>query len=234
MDVSGVLLRAAPRELTDRAQAGLRLFELRLTEYAELATEMGVVLPGLGCSPLTSSRTATAKEAAWAARSLRHHLNLGGGAIAEPFHALDEHALIWRLPLGPDLDQAPSGFFYNHPQAGFCIAVNSQMTLGRQVFTLARQLAHAFFHSHSADVVVSMSGGDHGQERFADAFAGEFLVQGDELWAGAHETGALTKHWIAPSTLRSRSMSITSSPRSGAGTTTSTTSAARASAIRRR
>lgn len=55
------------------------------------------------------------------------------------------------------------------------------MTLGRQVFTLAHELAHAYFHSHGADVVVSMPGGDHGRERFADAFAGEFLVPSDEL-----------------------------------------------------
>lgn len=181
IDVSGVLFRAAPRELSDRAQAGLRLFEFRLAEYAELAGEMGVPLQGPGRSPLAPSRTATAKEAAWAARSLRHHLNLGGGAIADPFRALDEYVLVWRLPLGEVPGQAPSGFFYNHPQTGFCIAVNSQMTLGRQVFTLAHELAHAYFHSQDADVVVSMPGGDHGRERFADTFAGEFLVPGDEL-----------------------------------------------------
>jgi Zn-dependent peptidase ImmA (M78 family) len=55
------------------------------------------------------------------------------------------------------------------------------MTLGRQVFTLAHELAHAYFHSQAADVVVSMPGSDHGRERFADTFAGEFLVPGDEL-----------------------------------------------------
>jgi Zn-dependent peptidase ImmA (M78 family)/transcriptional regulator with XRE-family HTH domain len=187
IDVSGVLFRAAPRELSDRAQAGLRLFELRLSEYAELAAEMGLALPGPGHSPLPPSRTATAKEAAWAARSLRHHFDLGGGAIPDPFHTLGEHVLIWRLPLGENLGEAPSGFFYNHPQTGFCIAVNSQMTLGRQVFTLAHELAHAYFHSQDADVVVSMPGGDHGKERFADAFAGEFLVPGDELYRVAAE-----------------------------------------------
>jgi Zn-dependent peptidase ImmA (M78 family) len=80
-----------------------------------------------------------------------------------------------------DLAQAPSGFFYNHPQAGFCIAINSQMTLGRQVFTLAHEFAHAFFHSQTSDVIVSMPGADRVRERFADAFAGEFLVPGDEL-----------------------------------------------------
>lgn len=181
IDVSGMLFRASPRDLGEQAQAGLRLFEQRLAEYVELAVDMGAALPGPGRSPLTSARTASAKEAAWAARQLRRQLNMGGGALGDPFRVLDEHVLIWRLPLGADLGEAPSGFFYNHPQAGFCIAVNSQMTLGRQVFTLAHELAHAYFHSQDADVVVSMPGGDHGRERFADAFAGEFLVPGDEL-----------------------------------------------------
>ena len=35
--------------------------------------------------------------------------------------------------------------------------------------------------AHGADVVVSLRGRDHGRERFADAFAGEFLVSGVEL-----------------------------------------------------
>jgi Zn-dependent peptidase ImmA (M78 family)/transcriptional regulator with XRE-family HTH domain len=181
IDVSGLLFRAAPRDLGERAQAGLRLFEQRLAEYVDLAMEMSTALPGPGRSPLAPARTATTKEAAWAARQLRRQLDLGGGTLGDPFQVLDEHVLIWRLPLGEDLCEAPSGFFYNHPQAGFCIVVNSQMTLGRQVFTLAHELAHAYYHSHGVDVVVSMPGGDHGRERFADAFAGEFLVPGDEL-----------------------------------------------------
>ena len=187
LDVSGVLFRAAPTELGEFAQAGLRLFEQRVGEYVELAEELGATLPGPGRSPMRAARNPTAKEAAWAARELRRQLNLGGGALGDPFQVLDEHVLIWRLPLGLDLDEAPSGFFYNHPLAGFCIAVNSQMTLGRQVFTLAHELGHAYFHSQTADVVVSMPGRDAVRERFADGFAGEFLVPGDELRRVASE-----------------------------------------------
>jgi Zn-dependent peptidase ImmA (M78 family)/transcriptional regulator with XRE-family HTH domain len=175
--VSGILLRAAPRELAERARAGLRLFELRLAEYVELAREMSTALAGPGSTPLAPARTVGAKEAAWAARELRRHLNLGSGALADPFGALGEQVLAWRLPLGEDLD----GFFYNHPQAGFCVAVNSEMTLGRQVFTLAHELAHACLHSKDHTAAVCMPGADRGRERFADAFAGEFLVPGDEL-----------------------------------------------------
>jgi Zn-dependent peptidase ImmA (M78 family) len=179
--VSGVLFRAAPKELGDQARAGLRFFEQRLGEYVELANDLGVALPGAGHSPLAPARSWSTKDAAWAARLLRRQLQLGVGALGDPFQVLDEHVLIWRLPLGEDLDQAHSGLFYNHPQAGFCIAANSDMTFGRQVFTLAHELGHAFFHSQTTDIIVSMPGEDHGREQFADAFAGEFLVPGDEL-----------------------------------------------------
>jgi Zn-dependent peptidase ImmA (M78 family) len=184
-----MLFRAAPRELGERARAGLRLFEQRLSAYVELAKEMGTSPLGTGRSPLAPARTSTAREAASAARQLRRHLDLGSGALGDPFQALDEHVLIWRLPLGTDLSEAPSGFFYNHPEAGFCIAVNSEMTLGRQVFTLGHELAHAYCHSQSADVVVSMPGGDL-RERFADAFASEFLVPSDEFRRLAGELSA--------------------------------------------
>jgi Zn-dependent peptidase ImmA (M78 family)/DNA-binding XRE family transcriptional regulator len=190
IDVSGMLFRAAPRELGERAQAGLRLFEQRLSTYVELAKDMRTALPGPGRSPLAVARTPTAREAASAARQLRRQLDLGGGALGDPFQVFDEHVLIWRLPLGTDLAEAPSGFFYNHPEAGFCIAVNSEMTLGRQVFTLGHELAHAYCHSQSADVVVSMPGGDQ-RERFADAFASEFLVPSDEFRRVAGELSAL-------------------------------------------
>ena len=40
-------------------------------------------------------------------------------------------------PLGGDLLQAPSGIFLNHPEAGFSILVNLDMTPGRQRFTIA-------------------------------------------------------------------------------------------------
>lgn len=181
IDLAGVLFRAAPLTLGDHAKGGLRRLDQYLNDFVELAGEIGAALPGGGHSPLGEARTASGKEAAWAARELRRQLNLGGGPLADPFRLLDEHVLIWRLPLGGDLAESPSGLFYNHPQAGFCIAVNSQMTLGRQVFTLAHELAHAYFHSQSADVVVSVPGTDHGRESFADAFAGEFLVPGDTV-----------------------------------------------------
>jgi Zn-dependent peptidase ImmA (M78 family)/transcriptional regulator with XRE-family HTH domain len=196
VDVSGILYRAASPELDDSARGGLRRFEQYLRDYVDLADELGRPLPGKGQSPFAAVTGSSARDAADAARQLRRYLNLGGGPLGDPFRAADEHVLIWRLPLGEDLNGAPSGLFYNHPQVGFSIVVNSNMTLGRQVFTIAHELAHAFFHSRGIDVIVSMPGAELGRERFADKFAGELLVPGDglrrlvaehALWNGLNE-----------------------------------------------
>lgn len=181
VDMSGIVYRAAPPALGDSARGGLRVFEQHMHDYVELAQELERPLTGKGQSPFPAVTGSSARHAADAARQLRRHLNLGGGPLGDPFRVADEHILIWRLPLGEDLDGAPSGLFYNHPQAGFSIVINSNMTLGRQVFTVAHEIAHAFFHSRDLDVIVSMPGAERGRERFADAFAGELLVPGDEL-----------------------------------------------------
>lgn len=181
VDVSGILYRASPPALDDSARGGLTLFERYLREYVELATELGRPLPGKGQSPFPAVTGSAARDAADAARQLRRYLNLGGGPLGDPFRVADDHVLIWRLPLGEDLQGAPSGFFYNHPLVGFSVVINSDMTLGRQAFTVGHEMAHAFFHSRTVDVIVSMPGAEVGRERFADAFAGELLVPGDEL-----------------------------------------------------
>jgi Zn-dependent peptidase ImmA (M78 family)/transcriptional regulator with XRE-family HTH domain len=181
VDVSGILYRASSPALADAARGGLSLFERYLGVYAELATELRRPLPGKGQSPFPAVTGSAARDAADAARQLRRYLNLGGGPLGDPLRVADDHVLIWRLPLGEDLQGAPSGFFYNHPEAGFSVVINSDMTLGRQVFTVGHEMAHAFFHSRTIDVIVSMPGAEVGRERFADMFAGELLVPGDEL-----------------------------------------------------
>ncbi len=179
---SEVLYRAAPRTLSERAAVGMRRFSELVQAYLELLEELGGEPPGRGTSPFPEAKPrAGRRDAARLAREVRDFLGLGSGPIGDLFRLVDEHVLVFRLALGSDLSTAPSGLFYNHPRAGFCIVVNSDMTLGRQVFTLAHELAHAFFHSQRADAWISMPGAPVDRERFADLFAGELLVPADAL-----------------------------------------------------
>lgn len=187
-----VLFRAAPAELGDRARAGMFSFSSLVRAYVDLVRDVEGVLPGREKSPFPAARpNAGRREAARLAREVREHLGVGEGPIGDHlFELADEVALVFRLPLGETQQSSPSGFFYNHPQAGFCLGVNSDMSLGRQVFTLAHELAHAFFHSQGADVWISFPQAPTARERFADYFAGELLVPADALAAAVDELGA--------------------------------------------
>jgi Zn-dependent peptidase ImmA (M78 family)/DNA-binding XRE family transcriptional regulator len=179
---SEVLYRAAPEILADEGKVAMHQFSDLVKAHLDLLEELGAQAPGRGTSPFPPGKgRASRREAARLARMVRELLGLGGGPIDDLFRLVDEHVLVFRLPLGSDLNTSPSGLFYNHPRAGFCIVVNSDMTLGRQVFTLAHELAHAFFHSQEADAWISMPGAPVERERFADMFSGELLVPRDSL-----------------------------------------------------
>ena len=94
---------------------------------------------------------------------------------------------VYRASLGADLTRAPSGAFLNHPQIGFSILVNLDMTPGRRRFTVAHEIAHALFHSLETNSVVSRGTGP--RETFADAFAGEFLMPSEGVRRYMEEAG---------------------------------------------
>jgi Zn-dependent peptidase ImmA (M78 family)/transcriptional regulator with XRE-family HTH domain len=191
LEPTEVLFRVAPAELSDRARAGMGQFSSLVRAYVDLVEDLGGELPGKETSPFPAARPkAGHREAARLARDVREYLGLGHGPIGDHlFEIADDVALVFRLPLGEHDGSSPSGFFYNHRRAGFCIAVNSEMSLGRQVFTLAHELAHAFFHSQGADAWISFPGAPSARERFADLFAGQLLVPEDALASAADELG---------------------------------------------
>ncbi len=191
-DVAELLFRAAPAQLGDRARAGMGQFSSLAGAYVDLVQDLGGDLPGKGVSPLPAARPAAGRrDAARLARDARMFLGVGDGPIGDHlFEIADDAALVFRLPLGEHDGLAPSGFFYNHPRAGFCVTVNSEMSLGRQVFTLAHELAHAYFHSQGTDVWISFPGAPSARERFADWFAGQLLVPEDALANVVDEFGA--------------------------------------------
>jgi len=191
IDPSQILFRSST--LKEHSESAILAFSSYVREYSRLLRETGQEIPGKGQTPFEPVPTrAPRKQAARLARELRRYLGLGSGPIGNLFSLADDYLLIFRLPLG-DLERGPSGFFYNHPEVGFCVVVNSNMDRGRQLFTLAHETAHAYFHSKEADWVVSGPNGVVGQEVFANAFASEFLVPADALAKAMDESDLWNK-----------------------------------------
>ena len=90
--------------------------------------------------------------------------------------------LVYRTAIGrlDDAAESISGAFFNHPQLGYSVLVNTDTAPGRQSFTLAHEWAHALYHYGKGGIICRRDEKDS-LERFADAFAASFLVSGKEL-----------------------------------------------------
>lgn len=175
-DVAAMLLRGADQEVPDDATPGVREFVEFLDAYADLADATKFRIRGMRQSPFVSGAGfESGEDARRKAEEVRAYLQVGLGPIGD-IDGLCEllGVTVYRAPLGEDLARTVSGAFYAHPTVGFSILVNLDMTPGRRRFTVAHELAHALFHSESKYIV--STAGKPPRERFADAFAGEFLM----------------------------------------------------------
>ncbi len=187
-DLAGMLLRADD-EVDPGAAPGIREFVQFLDRFAELAGILGESIRGLTQSPFVQRQKYTQKDdIRRKAEEVRAHLGLGSAPISDLDPICETLGVtLYRAPLGSDLRQAPSGAFLKHPEVGFAILVNLDMTPGRRRFTVAHELAHALFHSDETNQVLSHGGGP--RESFADAFAGEFLMPSEGVRRFAEEVG---------------------------------------------
>ena len=202
-----VLLRSN-RELLDAAGSGeLNVLDGVLELYVELLGGLDFESCALLESPFEAAETRAQKsEAEWAARRVRSWLASGAGCL-DPFDVANRVTMVFQLPLGADLTSAASGFFFKHPQAGLTIVVNSDVTLGRQHFSVAHELAHALFHSQTLSGIVSpgvASDGVDGRERFANQFAVEFLMPADAVLSAVKAQPA----WAPRSPVEQRVLAI--------------------------
>ena len=168
---------AGAQQLPPEGRRGLGEFVDFLDTYARLAQQLDYDIHGLRQSPFaTSSTFDSAEDARRKAEEVRAHLRLGLGPVGDIDRLCDLLGItVLRAPLGSDLSTTISGAFFNHPRVGFSILVNLDMTPGRRRFTVAHELAHALFHSDKEPYVLSFASKDP-RERFADTFAGEFLM----------------------------------------------------------
>lgn len=193
-DVVELLYRDAEGGIDTAARAGLQEFVQFLETYADLLGQLDEDEHLLRQSPFRLHRGFTSRDdIRRKARDVREWLGLGQGPIADLPGLLDELGVtLYRVALGSDLRRSVSGAFLNHPRLGFCVAVNLQTTPGRQVFTMSHELAHALFHSHTEHHVVSYFGRHDEKERFADQWAGEFLVPIEGLRRAVERFGIKT------------------------------------------
>jgi Zn-dependent peptidase ImmA (M78 family)/DNA-binding transcriptional regulator YdaS (Cro superfamily) len=176
-DEAKMLFRRAASELSAVARQGIGEFLDFLDSYSRLADAAKFDVHGLSESPfVSSSNFRTDDDARRKAEEVRSYLRLGLGSIADMDTVADLLGItVFRAALGPDLAETISGAFYQHPEIGFSVLVNLEMTPGRRRFTLAHEIAHALFHSRTERIVLSRPGAGP-NEHFADVFAGEFLM----------------------------------------------------------
>ncbi|MEW6475262.1 MAG: XRE family transcriptional regulator [Actinomycetota bacterium] len=175
-DVAAMMLRGADQDLPAEALPGLREFAEFLEHYSTLATAAKFRVRGMHESPFVSSAGfESADDARRKAEEVRAYLRVGLGPIGDVDAVCELLGVtVYRASLGDDLARTVSGAFLKHPHIGFSLLVNLDMTPGRRRFTVAHELAHALFHSDVPYLVSTAA--KPPRERFADAFAGEFLM----------------------------------------------------------
>ena len=187
-DMAGMLLRTLT-DAPDEARQGLQDFVSFLDGYADLASAADFPLHGMTQSPFVSATGYEgADDARRKAEEVRSHLRLGLGPIGDLDSVCELLGVtVYRSDLGLDLAKTVSGAFLNHPEVGFSILVNLSMTPGRRRFTQAHELAHALFHSDDRYLVSTSI--KNPRERFADNFAGEFLMPSEGVRRVMEEHG---------------------------------------------
>ncbi|MGI8514263.1 MAG: helix-turn-helix domain-containing protein [Acidimicrobiia bacterium] len=173
-----MLFRGAEADLPPGARPGIQDFKDFLDGYARLAEAVGVGFHGMHQSPFVSVRgSGSVDDARRKAEEVRAHLRVGLGPIGDLDTVCELLGVtVYRTSLGTDLRNTISGGFFAHPLVGFSLLVNLDMTPGRRRFTVAHELAHALFHSGPKTRFILSHATKDPRERFADWFAGEFLM----------------------------------------------------------
>ncbi len=168
-----------------QTKAGVRRWLTFLNDWATLLEDCGESLPGRQKPPKewrAAAAITDSRQAPRLAERVRQEYHLGSKAIPDLLSFLDgQNVLVYRTALDRVGDgEGVSGAFYNHPQLGYCILVNTNTTAGRQTFTLAHEFAHALFHYQERGLI-SRAGDTDRKESFADIFAAHFLIPGETL-----------------------------------------------------
>lgn len=190
LDLANMMFRSEAG-IPESARPGIQDFISFLDTYAKLASETGTRIHGLAASPfINRSEFTSGEDVRRKAEAVRSHLRLGIGPISDIDWVCEMLGVtVFRAELGSDLKTVPSGVFVKHQDVGFSVLVNLSMTPGRRRFTIAHELAHALFHSDEKHAYVVSLPTQSPHEKFADAFAGEFLMPAEGIRGFMEENG---------------------------------------------
>ena len=165
---------------------GLTRWRGFLDKWSGFLAYCGEPLPGPGKPPreLDHSPFVTdARRAPTLADEVRDYYHLGRNALPNLRAYLDERSvLVYRDALGSPEEKgaAITGAFLNHEDIGFCILVNTDMSPGRQAYTMAHEYAHVLYHYAQIGAACHMHAREP-EERFANTFSPHFLVPRKKL-----------------------------------------------------
>jgi transcriptional regulator with XRE-family HTH domain len=188
-DFQSLMFRDAGDRLDAKGRFEIQRFLAFLDAYGGLLEALDEP-PGLSHSPFALHEGFMSKDdGRRRAEDARAYFRLGPGPITSLDSVADLAGItVYRAPLGSDLLGTVSGAFLPHDRVGFSILINGETTPGRQQFTLAHEIAHALFHGDR--LYVNFFGRRERAERFANTFAGEFLVPTHHLRATVEALGA--------------------------------------------
>jgi transcriptional regulator with XRE-family HTH domain len=188
-DFQNLMFRDAGDRLDAKGRFEIQRFLAFLDAYGDLLEALDEP-PGLSHSPFALHEGFMSKDdGRRRAEDARAYFRLGRGPITSLDSVADVAGItVYRAPLGSDLLGTVSGAFLPHDRVGFSILINGETTPGRQQFTLAHEIAHALFHGDR--LYVNFFGRRERAERFANTFAGEFLVPTHHLRATVEALGA--------------------------------------------
>lgn len=191
-------LASAPE--AEHLQAGIRELERHADDYLDLLRRAKTGLPGTYPTVRTIDNLEPDKVAEDLAVEERNRLGLGDGPVQRMREVLELEAglRVFIVPLPPKV----AGLFVFFESLGGCVATNAVHPVERRRWTMAHEYAH-FLASRTRPEITPVTPGRRisETERFADAFAGNFLMPRTGLARRFNELKRGGGGYVTPATL---------------------------------
>lgn len=172
--------RAGQRESADSSH-DVQTFEDLCRWYVELEELLDAPLPRRYPSPYDISGSPLERAAEEVATSERNRLGLGDGPIGDLWGLLEADIGL-RIFAFPMADSSIAGMFVYSDTYGGCIAINAKHPPDRRRWSGCHEYAHFLTDRQRPEISVYRHRGRIPRsERFADAFAGYFLMPASGL-----------------------------------------------------